>query len=160
MTVLLEGSCHCGGVTFRAQSETPYPFNYCYCSICRKTTGGSGIAINIMALSDTFHVKGEENLETYQAIKDGERSPCQRRFCKMCGSHLWLFDPRWPDWIYPLAAAIDSDLPTAPDRVHLMLGSKPGWVPVPPESAQDAHFDEYPDGSIEKWHSDRGLKQK
>ena len=160
MTLLLEGSCHCGAVSFRVQSETPYPFNYCYCSICRKTTGGGGFAINIMGLSDGMKIDGEENLSTYQALKDGALSPCQRRFCKKCGTHLWLFDPRWPDWIYPLAATIDTGLPTAPDRVHLMLGSKPDWVPVPAESPTDVHFEEYPDGSIEKWHQDRALLQK
>lgn len=157
--MLLEGSCHCGSVTFRVESQTPYPFNYCYCSICRKTTGGGGYAINIMALSDSLQVVGEENIATYQAIKNGEESPCQRRFCQKCGSHLWLFDPRWPDWIYPLASAIDTDLPETPDRVHLMLGSRSSWIPVPPESEKDVHFPEYPDGSIEKWHQDRGLVQ-
>ncbi len=158
--MLLEGSCHCGAVTFRVQSKTPYPFNYCYCSICRKTAGSGGFAINIMGLTDTMEISGEENLASYQAVTDGVESPCQRRFCTACGSHLWLFDPRWPDWIYPLAAAIDTDLPVTPDRVHLMLGSKPEWVPAPPASDTDAHFDEYPDESIEKWHQDRGLAKK
>jgi hypothetical protein len=32
----LEGSCHCGAVTFRLESAHPYPFNLCYCSICRR----------------------------------------------------------------------------------------------------------------------------
>lgn len=35
----LKGSCHCGSVKFTVQSPHPYPFNLCYCSICRKTTG-------------------------------------------------------------------------------------------------------------------------
>jgi hypothetical protein len=37
--MLLEGSCHCGAVHFSVESEHPYPFNLCYCSICRKTAG-------------------------------------------------------------------------------------------------------------------------
>jgi hypothetical protein len=28
----LEGSCHCGAVRFRVESETPYPYQACYCS--------------------------------------------------------------------------------------------------------------------------------
>ena len=43
----LEGSCHCGAVRFQLESPHPYPFNLCYCSICRKTSGGGGFAINI-----------------------------------------------------------------------------------------------------------------
>jgi len=44
----LEGSCHCGAVTFSLDTETPYPYMRCYCSICRKTGGGGGFAVNIM----------------------------------------------------------------------------------------------------------------
>ena len=36
----IKGSCHCGSVKFTVQSPHPYPFNLCYCSICRKTAGG------------------------------------------------------------------------------------------------------------------------
>ena len=55
----LDGSCHCGGVRFRVESHTPYPFMRCYCSICRKTQGGGGYAINIMGEADTLEVRGE-----------------------------------------------------------------------------------------------------
>ena len=55
----LEGSCHCGAVQFSMESRTPYPYMRCYCSICRKTGGGGGYAINLMAAADTLQVKGE-----------------------------------------------------------------------------------------------------
>ena len=32
----LEGSCHCGEVSFSLTSAHPYPYQRCYCSICRK----------------------------------------------------------------------------------------------------------------------------
>jgi hypothetical protein len=51
--MLLEGSCHCGAVSFRVESETPYPYQACYCSICRKTAGGGGYAINLGADANT-----------------------------------------------------------------------------------------------------------
>jgi hypothetical protein len=50
----LEGSCHCGAVKFRLESNTPMPYQRCYCSICRKTQGGGGYAINIMGWADTL----------------------------------------------------------------------------------------------------------
>ncbi len=43
--MLLEGSCHCRAVRFSVRSAHPYPFNLCYCSICRKTAGSGGYAI-------------------------------------------------------------------------------------------------------------------
>lgn len=39
----LEGSCHCGAVTFSLESAHPYPYQRCYCSICRKTQGVAGM---------------------------------------------------------------------------------------------------------------------
>ena len=44
----LEGSCHCGAVRFSVETHAPYPFMRCYCSICRKTAGSGGFAINLL----------------------------------------------------------------------------------------------------------------
>jgi hypothetical protein len=32
------------------------------------------------------------------------------RFCSVCGSALWVWDPRWPERVHPFASAIDTDL--------------------------------------------------
>jgi hypothetical protein len=48
MPITLEGSCRGGAVRFSVASHTPCPYQLCYCSICRKTVGGGGFAINIM----------------------------------------------------------------------------------------------------------------
>ena len=150
--VKLEGSCHCGGVRFSLESKHPYPFNHCYCSICRKTAGGGGYAINIGGEAESLKVKGEENLSIYQAdLGDGEISPGRRNFCRVCGSALWLWDPRWPELLHPFASAIDSELPTPPERTHLMISSKASWTPVHTE-ADDKSFDHYPSESIADWH--------
>ncbi len=157
MAMLLQGSCHCRAVTFRVESRTPYPFNCCYCSVCRKTAGGGGFAINIMGRMDTLRIRGVRNLRVYQAVIDGRTSPAQRYFCRRCGSHLWLWDPRWPLLVHPLASAIDTDLPAAPERVHLMLASKPDWCRLPDAAVSEQQFEGYPDESIEDWHGKRGL---
>ena len=152
----LKGSCHCGAVKFQLQSSHPYPFNLCYCSICRKTAGGGGFAINLGGAAASMTVEGAEHLTVYHAKIDGIQSPAERRFCKHCGSALWVWDPRWPELIHPFASAIDSELPISPERTHLMLESKAGWVEVKADS-QDKHFDEYPDESISDWHERLGL---
>jgi hypothetical protein len=160
----LEGSCHCGAVKFSLESAHPYPFNLCYCSICRKTAGGGGYAINLGGDYRTFHVLGEEHVAIYHArLTDPETgettdSPGERHFCKRCGSALWAWDPRWPALVHPFASAIDSELPVAPERTHLMLGSKAGWVQVQ-AGPNDKLFDEYPDESIADWHQRLGLER-
>ncbi|MCB1813426.1 MAG: GFA family protein [Candidatus Competibacteraceae bacterium] len=152
----LKGSCHCGAIKFQFKSSHPYPFNLCYCSICRKTAGGGGYAINLGGKADSMSVDGVEHITIYQAKVDGAKSPAERYFCKHCGSALWLWNPRWPELVHPFASAIDSDLPKPPERTHLMLGSKASWVEVKADP-QDKHFDEYPDESIAEWHERLGL---
>ena len=155
--MLLEGSCHCGAVRFTAESRHPFPFNVCYCSICRKTAGGSGSAINLGADFSTLKVHGDENIRSYRAkIADPKNgttaeSQAERKFCGNCGSALWLWDPRWPELVHPHASAIDTVLPVPPERTHMMLGSKPAWVKACVEEC-DQTFDAYPEESIAEWH--------
>jgi hypothetical protein len=161
----LEGSCHCQAVRFSLQSQQPYPFMLCYCSICRKTSGGGGFAINLGGDFASLQVEGREHVRVYQALvqRSGKtkphQSPAQRHFCGMCGSSLWLWDPRWPELVHPLASAIDTPLPRPPERTHMMLGSKPNWVDIHAD-AQDKQFDEYPDESLAEWHERLGLVEQ
>ncbi|MDH3473789.1 MAG: GFA family protein [Rhodospirillales bacterium] len=154
----LEGSCHCGAVRFSLESATPQPYMRCYCSICRKTAGGGGYAINLGGDAETLRVEGEENLTVYRARSPGEAEPgpARRHFCKHCGSALWAFDPRWPELVHPFASAIDTPLPVPPERVHILLDSKANWVQVP-EGPAERHFAEYPGDSIIEWHDKHGL---
>ena len=154
--MLLKGSCHCRAVHFRVQCTHPYPFNVCYCSICRKTAGGGGHAINLGGDFQSLEIDGEEHLRVYRAILDADggqlrRSPAQRNFCGECGSALWVWDPRWPDLVHPFASAVDTRLPTPPQRTHMMLGSRAAWAPVC-DAPGDQHFDEYPQESLADWH--------
>ncbi|SKA26740.1 GFA family protein [Novilysobacter spongiicola] len=157
----IEGSCHCGQVRFRCEAYAPVPFMQCYCSICRKTAGGSGSAINLGAYADTLQVEGKKHLGVYHARIPEEDGGCrissgQRHFCTGCGSALWLYDPEWPELVHPHASAIDTPLPAAPERVHMLLDSKANWVLVP-DGEDDRHFDHFPEESLEQWHRRQGL---
>lgn len=153
----LEGSCHCGAVHFSLESKHPTPFNRCYCSICRKTAGSGGYAINLSGDFDSLKIEGTENMSKYSAVINGETSQAERSFCKTCGSALWLWDPRWPELVHPQAGAIDTPLPSAPEHTHLMLEAKPDWVPLE-KGASDQCFEAYPEESIEAWHKRLGLE--
>ena len=63
--MLLEGSCHCRAVRFSLQSRTPLPYMHCYCSICRKTAGGGGCAINLGGEAETLTVTGKRQIRVY-----------------------------------------------------------------------------------------------
>jgi len=161
MPKLLEGSCRCGAVTFQLQSHTPYPYQLCYCSICRKTAGGGGFAINIMGDHKTLKVTGKRAIRIYHAdIRDDDgrchTSSGKRNFCSKCATALWMYDAEWPDLVHPFASAIDTALPKPPSKVHLMLRYKASWV-IPDIGPGDKKFREYPKESIEDWHRKRGL---
>jgi hypothetical protein len=158
----LLGSCHCRSVHFEVESYTPCPFMYCYCSACRKTAGGGGYVINIMAQADTLKVKGREHMSIYHARMETETSGVfttssgERHFCTRCASFLWGYDAQWPQWVYPFASAIDTPLPKPPEKVHLMLDFAANWCEVP-KGEHDKHFPRYPVESIEDWHKRNGL---
>ena len=160
----LQGSCHCNAVSFSINTSHPYPFNLCYCSICRKTAGGGGFAINLGGENKSLKVEGAKHISVYRArFKDTvsnklKRSPAERHFCSQCGSALWVWDPRWPELIHPFASAIDTPLPAPPERTHLMMEFKADWVQADIGSL-DKEFSHYPDESIAEWHSRLGLDE-
>jgi len=153
----LGGSCQCGKVRFTVESETPYPFMYCYCSICRKTEGAFGC--NVMGRRATLRVTGRRHLRRHHPVmrekgKRPYRSEGERCFCAACGTHLFVLDRRWPEGVWPSAAAIDTPLPTPPEHVHMMLRYKPRWVSV---AGKGRRYPEYPELSIAEWHARYGL---
>jgi len=158
----LTGSCRCGAVRFSCQSQTPVPYQRCYCSICRKTAGGGGYAINLGALSATLWVDDPQAAKSvfHAQIREDDGtctlSTAERHFCSMCGTALWLYSPEWPELMHPFASAIDSDLPKAPRSTHLMLKFKPAWVEVE-QGPDDRMFDLYPEQSLEDWHRAHGM---
>lgn len=162
MPLTLKGSCRCGAVHFTVDSHTPVPYQRCYCSICRKTAGGGGYAINLGADSASLKVQDPAGaIRVFRAEigrDDGtcERSTGERSFCSVCAAALWLYSPEWPRLVHPFASAIDSDLPAPPSSVHLMLRFKPSWVQID-LGPDDQGFERYPEQSLEDWHKRRGL---
>jgi hypothetical protein len=155
----LEGSCQCGKVTFTVESETPVPFMFCFCSICRKT-GGGPFGCNVMGIAETLKVKGARSLRFYHAKirekgKPTKTSKGKRWFCGDCGTHLYLTDERWPVGVWPYVGAIDSDLPAPEAPVSLMTKFKPSWVPAW-MTEHGKTFPRYPEDSIADWHEREG----
>lgn len=163
--MLLQGSCHCQAVRFSVRTDQPYPFMYCYCSICRKTAGGGGYAINIAGDNTTLKVEGEENIAVYHArIQNPEdpqpwQSEGERRFCRYCGSCLWVYDPHYPDLMHPFASAIDTPLPQPPERTHIMLNFAASWLEVP-NGPNEHYYKRYPEEPLASWHERLGLTDK
>lgn len=158
----LKGECYCKAVSFTVMSHAPTPYMRCYCSFCRTTSGSGGYAINIIGEANSLSVIGEEHVGFHHGMehdKDTDelkKSPGGRYFCRECGSPLWAADPRWDEWIFPYASAIQTHLPVPPETEHIMLDFKAAWVEVPLGEGHH-HFNRYPDESIIDWNKRHGL---
>lgn len=157
-TTLL-GSCQCGKVQFSVESETPVPFLFCFCSICRKT-GGAAFGCNIMGVRETLKLKGKRSMRAYNARirekgKPTEISEGKRWFCTSCGSHLYLTDERFPKGIWPYVQAIDTPLPEPKRPILAMTRFKPSWVPKW-MMEHGTTYARYPKMSIAAWHEREG----
>jgi len=96
-----------------------------------------------------------QNLERgiFSLVHKVMNSGNQRHFCPECGSHLYAYDERWPQWIYPYPSCIDTPLPKPPKYVYMCLDSKVSWVEVPKGGQHCKH---YPDKGLEEWHKANG----
>ena len=63
----LKGSCHCRAVRFTLESDSPVPFMHCHCTICVKTAGSGGYAINLGGDAETLKVTGSLNVARFHA---------------------------------------------------------------------------------------------
>ncbi|MEL6299629.1 MAG: GFA family protein [Pseudomonadota bacterium] len=83
-TAKRSGRCLCGAVTFEIELKSQH-FDACHCGMCRRWSGGPGLAVEAAAPPD---IKGAENLATFKSSEWGVRE-----FCKVCGSHLFWRAP-------------------------------------------------------------------
>ena len=160
----LEGSCHCQAVRFTCESKVPIPYARCYCSICRKTAGGGGYAINLDASRKSMRVEGRKNLSVYRARQPGSRrtgraelSGLRRYFCKRCGSALWAVEPG-SDYVHPFASAIDTPLPRPKANLSIMLDFAAPWARVP-AGRNDLRSAGYGERDYDAWARKHGLSE-
>jgi hypothetical protein len=147
-------------VQFRFDSDTPFPFMICYCSICRKLIGSAG-GVNIRGNKKTLGVMGAGNIKRYHAVmrekgKRPQRSSALRTFCGACGAHLWLEEPKsYPNDFWPNAGVIDTPLPVPKEFALIFASDRPKWLPMPKRATRHTG---YPSFSILEWHEKRGLR--
>jgi hypothetical protein len=116
-----------------------------------------------MGDASTLKVSGAKNVSVYRVraknkgSKRGTLSHARRSFCAKCASALWVWDPQWPESVYPFASAIDTPLPKPKRDIEMMLNYAAPWADVPKGRAHK-HYEEYPKESIAGWHKKHGLE--
>ena len=125
---VLEGSCHCGRVRYRARGPWGEMDN-CHCVHCRKSHGAA-FATYIEARRDRFEwTSGADNLESYTADTGTKRS-----FCRTCGSTLICWTEA--DAVLEIAAGtLDTPVSYRP-RSHIFVRSKASWFDILDDAPQ------------------------
>lgn len=80
---MVEGECNCGSVAFEVQTTVSDVY-ICHCSICRRSTGGCGVAVAIADIDDFEWTRGADQITRWS--KPGH--DWHNYFCKICGSSL------------------------------------------------------------------------
>jgi len=122
MSQTYKGSCFCGAVQLTATGQ-PAAMGYCHCESCRKWSAGP---VNAFSLWDPKAVKvtsGEDKVGTFAKTPNS-----QRKWCKVCGGHLFTDHPDWG--VVDVYAATIPDLPFTPgvhvNYAHTHLRMKDG----------------------------------
>lgn len=120
---MLEGSCLCGAVRYRAAGPL-LAMARCHCRECRKASGAE-FATNGSVASASFEVvQGTDMLVEY------ESSPGNYRvFCGKCGSPLFKRKLADPDHVRLRLGALDTEIAERP-LLHVYVGEKPAWSEI------------------------------
>ena len=84
-----KGTCFCGEVEVTV-TGSPVAAGYCHCSSCRSWAAAPVNAFTLWAPTAVKITRGEGNVSTYHKT---EKS--YRKFCKLCGGHLFTEHPLW-----------------------------------------------------------------
>jgi hypothetical protein len=86
----LNGSCHCGYITFEAEAD-PDKTTICHCTDCQTSTG-TAFRTNIPVPGNSFRMlSGEPTIYVKTTAESG--NPRAQAFCPKCGSPIYSTTP-------------------------------------------------------------------
>lgn len=123
---MITGGCRCGAVRFTV-SEAPIVGRVCWCKDCQKF-GAGGPSVGAAFKWAAVTVKGE--MRDYESVADsGTRM--HRRFCPVCGTHLFSQAEPRPHLVFIRAGALD-DPEIAKPSSTIWTKSAPSWACIDP----------------------------
>jgi hypothetical protein len=81
----VDGSCHCGYVTFRAEAE-PEKTRICHCTDCQQLSGTAFRTV-VAVPDDKFNILSGEPTIYIKTAESGAKR--QQAFCPKCGSSVY-----------------------------------------------------------------------
>lgn len=125
MVLAITGSCLCGQLRYTADGPPQYA-GYCFCTDCRKASGGGFIGFMGYPAS-AVHITGDAVTHTL-VQSDGRKS--ERNFCPRCGSLVYGGIRGEADEHTIYAGTLDDPAHFKP-TMAIFNSQRPAWVPLP-----------------------------
>lgn len=118
----ISGGCLCGAVRYHTEAE-PITARLCWCRLCQYIAAGNA-AVSVCFPADGFAVSGQPR-DFVSVADSGNRM--HRRFCELCGVHLFSQAEVRPHLIFVRAGTLDT-----PDIIRpaaaIWVSQAPGWA--------------------------------
>ena len=105
-----KGGCFCGAVQFTVTGE-PAAMGYCHCDSCRAWSAGPVNAFTLWKPQALHITRGADSIGSFAKTANSHR-----KWCKVCGGHLFTDHPQWS--LVDVYAAVIPDFPYQPG-VHV-----------------------------------------
>lgn len=136
-SLVMEGRCQCGKISFQTPTSAPVWVHICHCLECRRQ---SGSAFGISAVFPVFTIPESEDLGCWTK-HDPRGNDFHHYFCKVCGSRLLHTDGKTHCFVK--AGCLDGlSRKMLDNAAHIF--TKRAVVPIPDEAEQ--YEEVYPKG--------------
>jgi hypothetical protein len=119
---VIAGRCLCGAVRYETNAE-PITARFCWCRVCQFIAAGNA-AVNVCFPSAGMSITGETR--DFVSVADSGNK-MHRRFCPICGTHLFSEAEARPHLIFVRVGTLD-DRELAPPRATIWTASAPSWA--------------------------------
>ncbi len=130
---MTQGECNCGTVSFEIDTKMTDIY-ICHCSICRRSTGGTGIAVSIVRKDKFVWLSGEDSIKTWTK----PNHDWQTSFCEICGSSLPGINDAQN--FYIPVSLLNSRQENLKVKHHIFVGSKASWEIIGDDAKQHNEF--------------------
>ncbi|QND52330.1 GFA family protein [Phyllobacterium sp. 628] len=121
----VDGSCHCGKITFEAEID-PDTVTICHCTDCQKLTG-TAFRVSVPAISGTLQFLASTP-KTYVKMADSGNERVQG-FCADCGSPIYSTSPGPNPSRYGLRVGCLAQRDQLVPNQQVWLRSALSWLP-------------------------------
>jgi len=134
-----KGGCLCGAVRYTVDSD-PIVTRACWCKLCQKFAAGNA-TINLAFPTNAITITGQ--LQVFESIADSDNT-MHRRFCPICGTHLFSEAAERPHMIVVRAGTLDNSEQIAIGGI-IWTSEAPPWAYLDPNVP---HFEGQPPAPV------------